>query len=159
MGFLGKLFGKGTRPPASDDRAFNGNEPFMEHPTGEFSTALEAITSAFTRLESCDMANRWIVFSGQGQGSHSEAYFIADVRYLDRTFDVGEASVNFVAVLSQAGIDPSLVGFEQLAGGSVKLANAKLRELALFLNSLFTSQLGVRPFDGEDDYAVGAEWE
>lgn len=159
MGFFGKLFGKGDRPPEPPKAASDDDGPFMEHPSGKFSTAQEAMASAFARLDSPDMRDRWIVFSGQGQGSRPDAYHIVDVRYSARTFDLGDATVDVLAALSGAGLDPASVGLEQLTDGSVKLAKATPTELAKFLNSLLTGQMGIRPFDGEDDYAVGAEWE
>ena len=159
MGFLDKLFGKGKRPSVPPEAAFGADEPFMEHPSGEFSSAVEAMTSAFARLDALDMSGRWIVFSGQGQGSRPDAYQVADVRYSARTFDFGDAPVDAFAALSAAGLDAASLGMEQVAKGTVKFVNATPAELARFLNSVLTAQMGIRPFDGEDDYAVGAEWE
>lgn len=159
MGFLGKLFGKGKRPSVPPEAASNGDEPFLEHPSGEFSTAVAAMTSAFARLDSLDMTGRWIVFSAQGQGSRADACHIVDVRYSARTFDFGHATVDVLAALSEAGLVATSVGLEKLPDGSAKLVKATPAELAGFLNALFTGQLGIRPFEGEDDYAVGAEWE
>jgi hypothetical protein len=81
------------------------------------------------------------------------------VRYAAHTFDFGDAPVDVLAALSGAGLDTATIGVEQSAEGTVKLVNATPADLARFLNSVFTAQLGIRPFDGENDYSVGAEWE
>ena len=44
------------------------DEPFMEHPTGEFPDAVAAMTSTIERLRSIRNWDHWIAFCGQGQG-------------------------------------------------------------------------------------------
>jgi len=55
MSFFSKLFGQKSNDPPD-------GEPFMEHPTGEFKSSLEAMTSAFKRLKAGSYADRWIDF-------------------------------------------------------------------------------------------------
>ena len=47
---------------------------------------------------------------------------------------------------------------ERVPPTSVRVAGASPEQFAALLDALFRSQLGVRPFEDEEDYAVGAEW-
>src|SRR6478672_10757893 len=92
MSFFSKLFGRESNVPP-DDR------PFLEHPSGEFDSALEAMTSAMRRLKSGGYADRWITFSGQGRGHDEDSYQIEDVPVRGNTLDLRGQSVDLAAVL------------------------------------------------------------
>lgn len=151
MSFLDKLFG---RKEPSD----NGRGPFMEHPTGRFRTALEAITSAMKRLESVDYQGRWITFSGQGMGDGPDTYPIEDVPFQEHTFDLRGQSLDADSLMDFAQLDKSEVPVEVDSGGMVTLPGATPEQLARFLDAVFRQHFGIKPHEGKNDYAVGAEW-
>lgn len=152
MGFFTKLFGKKNEPAHED-------VPFMEHPTGEFDTAYQAICSAMQRLDQMAMEGRWITFCGQGQGQHPDSYHIEDVRFSGRTFDLIGETVDLESILNSADLSGAGINVEISADGKVTLGNATSEQLASFLDALFRKHYGIKPFDDEgDDYAVGAEW-
>ncbi|MCI0340284.1 MAG: hypothetical protein L0216_03905 [Planctomycetales bacterium] len=131
--------------------------PFLEHPTGEHSTALDAIVSAMERLAALPCWDRWITFSGQGAGARADAIHIVDVRVLHETLDVGAHSFDLPAVLRAAGLD-ALRPKIPVREGRIELRGATPQQVGVFVDALFRVGLGIRPFPGEEDYAVGAEW-
>ncbi len=151
MGFFGRLLGR-------RDLSARDDAPFMEHPTGEFATAREAICSAMHRLDQMGMEGRWITFSGQGRGFRPDAYQIEDVLFSGRTFDLGAESIDLESILHSAGLSDAGVAAETSSDGKVTLASATPEQLASFLDTLFKKHFGIGPFEGKDDYAVGAEW-
>jgi len=130
----------------------------MEHPTGEFDTAIQAIRSAMERLDRMDMGDRWITFSGQGQGHRVDSYQIADVKFRDRTFDLVGQAVDLTPILDSTGLTRAGVKVETSPDGRITLPDATPEQLARFLDALFQQHFGITPFEGENDYAVGAEW-
>jgi hypothetical protein len=154
MGFLDRLFGK--RPPAA---ATSGDdEPFMEHPTGDFPNAVAAMTDAIARLRALDSWANWITFGGQGQGARPDSMHLAEVRLLGDEIQLPGHEVDRDAVLKLAGLADAALDLEVRTGGSLRVGHATAEQLARLLDALFRGPLGVRPFDGETDYAVGAEW-
>lgn len=161
MGFLKKLFGNNNPPEDSIpqvDIQPDDQEPFMEHPTGEFDTSLQAITSAMQRLDRIDMKERWITFSGQGQGSSTDSYQIEDVKFRNKTFDLTEQTVDLPAIMASIGLDQANINVEICPEGKITLPDATPEQLARFLDALFQKHFAIKPFEGEQDYAVGAEW-
>ncbi len=159
MSFLARLFGR-TEPPQGDgpgDDRPDEEGPFMEHPTGEFPTARSAIESAVGRLRSLERWDDWITFSGQGMGTHPDSCHIVDIRMRDDILDTGIPGIPLDEVLECSGLSHTGITTESLNGSAFRLVGANPAQAATFLDALF-SHLGVRPFDGEDDYAVGAEW-
>jgi hypothetical protein len=155
MSFIDKLFGgKKTPPPDHQENDI----PFMEHPTGEFKSALAAIASAMSRLERIGNIDKWITFSGQGQGHRPDSYQIENVPYRRHTFDLRGQSVDLDAVTKFAGLNKANVVVERDSEGRITLPNASAEDLARFLDSLFRIHFGIKFFEGEDDYATGAEW-
>lgn len=151
MGLLSKLFGKRPAPPR-DDR------PFLEHPSGEFVTALLAIRSAMERLEREGMGGRWIIFSAQGQGGDIDSCRMSDVPFSGCAFDLSGQTLELEAVLESAGLGDAGLAIDCEPNGKVSLPGATPEQLARFLDALFRTHFGIRPFDGEEDYGVGAEW-
>lgn len=150
MSFLGRLFGK--KPPEPDP-----STPFMEHPSGDYSSAKDAIVSALERLARLKGEQRWITFSGQGQGANPNAYHIEDVKVRGRSIDVGTASIDIDQVLRATGLTRDQVGLTE-DGGMISLPHASCEQMGEFIDALFRVGLGVRPFKDDEDYAVGAEW-
>ena len=159
MSFLKRLFGQ-SEPPEGDNPSCDSTDeegPFMEHPTGEFPTARDAIESTLCRLRSLERWDDWITFSGQGMGARPDSYYVVDVRMRDDVLDSGVPGIPLGEVLERSGLLHAGITTDSLDETAFRLVGADPAQTAAFLDSLFF-QLGVRPFDGEDDYAVGAEW-
>ena len=76
--------------------------PFMEHPTGEFSTAVDAMENAIARLRALPEWNRWITFCAQGEGSSPDTTRCAEVRLLSDVLELSrQLNVARIASLAQ----------------------------------------------------------
>jgi hypothetical protein len=144
MSFLKKIFGA---KPAG---------PFMEHPTGDFDSAVAAMEDAIRRLRELRSWEQWITFGAQGEGGGPDSYEFAEVRMLRDKLDVGEKPLDVPRIVQAARTGaPSLVA----DGAHYSVAAASPREVAQLLDAIFRHHFGLRPFaDERDDYAVGAEW-
>jgi len=151
MGILSKIFGKSDLLPQDD-------APFMEHPTGEFDTALQAIRTAMQRLDQMDMGDRWIDFCGQGQGATQELTQIESVPFNGRTFDLSGQTVDLPLILDSSGLSHAGVKVVTSPDGKITVPDATPEQLARFLDALFQKHFGIKPFEDEGDYSVGAEW-
>lgn len=131
--------------------------PFMEHPTGDFDSAIAAMEDAVRRLRALPKWDQWIAFSAQGEGHGEDSYEFAEVRMLRDKLDVGEKPLDIVRVIQAARTGASSL----VANGTqYSVAAASPREVAQILDAIFRQHFGLRPFADEgDDYAVGAEWE
>jgi hypothetical protein len=130
--------------------------PFMEHPTGNFNTAIEAMEDAVRRLRELPEWKEWITFSAQGEGHDPDSYEFAEVRMRGDTLDVGGGPLPLDSISRASGVARSA-----LAGGAdqYSVAGASPNEVARLLDAVFRHHFGIRPFAVEgDDYAVGAEW-
>jgi hypothetical protein len=131
--------------------------PFMEHPTGDFDSALDAMEDAVKRLRKLSNWDRWITFSAQGEGDTPESYEFADVRMLRDRLDAGDRPLDVALVVQAAHAGSASLVAE---GKHYSVAAASPREVAQILDAIFRHHFGLRPFaDEDDDYAVGAEWE
>lgn len=149
MSFFSKLFGKG-KPPPDDD------QPFMEYPSDDYESSLQAMTSAFERLKSGGFADRWITFSGQGKGHDEDSDQVEEVKVRGNTLDLRGQTLDLPALLKFAKMQGQIVDVD--SEGMVTLPNAKPDEMARFLDAVFQKHFGIHPHDDDDDYAVGAEW-
>ena len=144
MSFLKKMFGA---KPAG---------PFMEHPTGDFDSAVAAMEDAVRRLRELRSWEQWITFSAQGEGGRPDSYEFAEVRMLCDKLDVGERPLDVPRIVQAARTGASALAAD---GTYCSLAAASPREVAQILDAIFRHHFGIRPFaDEDDDYAVGAEW-
>jgi hypothetical protein len=127
----------------------------MEHPTGQFTTAVEAMADAIQRLRMLPEWNEWIVFCAQGAGQHENSYHLGEIRMRRESIDPGiPIDVETIAKAAQVETS-SIVGVEEI----YKLPGSTPLEAARILDAIFRNHLGIRPFAGEgDDYAIGAEW-
>ena len=131
-------------------------EPFMEHPTGEYVTAIDAMEAAIARLRALPEWNQWITFCAQGEGESPESIHFAEVRLLSDILEVN-TPVNLAQLTTQAQVPRHAL--TEAGKTRYSIVAATPREAAQILDALFRYQLGVRPFaDEDDDYAVGAEW-
>jgi hypothetical protein len=152
MGWLQRIFGGGAGRSESD----SSSEPFMEHPTGEFATAIEAMEDAVRRLRALAPRERWISFSAQGAGQDADSYEFAEIRMLGHQLDVGETPLDVARIVQTAGVGASALVRD---GEQYSVAGASPREVAQILDAIFRDHCGLRPqADEDDDYAVGAEW-
>jgi hypothetical protein len=144
MSFFKKIFGA---KPAG---------PFMEHPTGDFGSAVAAMEDAVRRLRELPNWEQWITFSAQGEGHGPDSYEFAEVRMLRDKLDVGEKPLDIPRVVQAANTGASSLAAD---GAQYSVAAASPREVAHILDAIFRHHFGLRPFADEgDDYAVGAEW-
>lgn len=146
MSLWKKIFAKDEAPDP---------EPFMEHPTGTFKNAIDAMEDAVRRLRKLG-AKEWITFSAQGEGNGPDSYAFAEVRMLADQLGAVEKPLNIPAIIqaAQTGANALVPN-----GPHYSVANASPREVARLLDAIFRTHFGLRPFaDERDDYAVGAEW-
>jgi hypothetical protein len=149
FGFFKKLLQKKEPDP--------GSAPFMEHPTGKFPSAIDAMEDAVTRLRRPPDWDRWITFSGQGQGGRVDSYEFFEVRMLGDKLDVGDQPLDLARIVQAARVKESSL---TAADAHYSVATASPREVAQILDAIFRNHFGLRLHDDrtQDDYAVGAEW-
>ena len=134
----------------------NDDLPFMEHPTGAFRTAEEALGDALERLHALPSWDRWITISAQGMGHREESYEFFEIRVLKNVIDVGAPIGDVPSIIRGAGLDPSFVSH---AGGRLELHGVNPKEAARVLDAIFRIHFLLRSFpEDQGDYAVGAEW-
>lgn len=132
------------------------NEPFMEHPTGKYATAIDAMEEAISRLRALPEWNQWITFCAQGEGSSPESVHFAEIRLLSEILEAG-GPVDVARITAQARVNRRAL--TEAGRTRYSIAAATPREAAQILDALFRHQLGIHPFpDENNDYAVGAEW-
>ena len=152
MGWLNKLFGRGE----SKDSA---RQPFMEHPNGDFDSAIVAMEDAIRRLRQLPNWDQWIDFGAQGDAGGPEGedrYEFAEIKMRRDIIDVGDKPLDLAIIMEKAGTSASSLMKD---GEHYSIAAASPREAAQILDAIFRHHLGIRPFPDEDnDYAVGAEW-
>ncbi|HEX3357919.1 MAG TPA: hypothetical protein VHS31_13185 [Tepidisphaeraceae bacterium] len=149
MRFLDRLFNKKPTPVAA------AGAPFMEHPTGQFKSAVDAMADAIKRLRALPEWKDWITFCAQGVGEDEDSDFMAEIRMRRDELQLDEP-VDVDAIIQHAGVArASLVK----AGENYSVAGASPAEAAWVMDAIFRLCLGIRPHaDEKDDYAVGAEW-
>lgn len=151
MKFLKKLFAKKVVIP-------DIYTPFMEHPTGEFSCAMQAIHSAMVRLDKTDMGEHWLEFCAQGQGASPVQIQCESVLFNNRTFDLSGQTVDLELIMNSSGLRDAGVTVVTGSNGNITLAKATPEQLTDFLDTLFKLHFGIKPFEDTRDYSVGAEW-
>lgn len=150
--------GSSGEPMAPQSR-IDASVPFMEHPSDEHETAVDAMTDAIARLRKLQCWDRWITFSAQGQGDGPDGYHVAELKLLGDRIDAGKVVLDAERALRDAGLEKAGVEVARSPDGHIVLRRFSPRHVAVFMDALFRGQMGIRPHDGEgDDYAVGAEW-
>ncbi len=128
----------------------------MEHPTGDFDSAVAAMEDAVARLRELPKWEQWITFGAQGEGHGPDSYEFAEIRMLRDKLDVGEKPLDVPRIIQAAHSGASSLVAD---GEYYSVAAASPREVAQVLDTIFRHHFGLRPFADEgDDYAVGAEW-
>jgi hypothetical protein len=147
MSIWNKIFGKGKAPDPP---------PFMEHPTGDFDSAVAAMEDAVGRLRHLPSWEQWITFSAQGEGGRPDSYEFAEVRMLGDKLDAGDKPLDIPGIIQAAHTGAASLVAD---GAHYSVAAASPREVAQILDAIFRLHFGIRPFPDEgDDYAIGAEW-
>src|SRR5579871_278382 len=91
MSFLSTFFGKGKTPPSEpliDPSPPGDGEPFMEYPSDDYDSSLEAMTSAFERLKTSSRGDCWITFCAQGKGHDEDSCQSEDLLVRNNTLDL-----------------------------------------------------------------------
>jgi len=133
------------------------DRPFMEHPSGEFETAVDAMADAIKRLRALPEWNDWIAFSAQGMGDRADSYHFAEIRMRRNELKLKNAiDIDIESVTKQAHVPRSCLSKNE---DVFSVEKATPIEAARILDVIFRDYLGIRPHTGEgDDYAVAAEW-
>ncbi len=133
------------------------NQPFMEHPSGEFESAVTAMADAIERLRMMPALDKWTTFCAQGIGGRMESYHFATIRMrqgkivFEKPLDVDLHLVTKLANVPDGALSKTPDGYS--------VANSTPAQAARLLDVFFRQYLGIRPHDDEgDDYAVAAEW-
>lgn len=130
-------------------------EPFMEHPTGEFATVIEAMADAIHRLRRLPAWNEWITFCAQGTGQDENSYHLGEIRMRRGSIDPG-VPIDVEMVAKAAHVQASHIVAEDRI---YELPGTTPLEAARILDAIFRNHLNIRSFADEgDDYAIGAEW-
>jgi hypothetical protein len=133
------------------------DRPFMEHPSSEFETGVDAMGDAIKRLRALPEWNNWITFHAQGMGSRLHGYHFAAIRMrhgeikFEKPIDI---DIQFVT--KRAGVPQSCLSKTE---DGYSVANASPVQAARIMDVIFRHYLGIRPHTGEgDDYGIAAEW-
>lgn len=131
--------------------------PFMEHPSGDFETAVDAMADAIKRLRALSEWDKWITFHAQGMGGRADSYHFAAIRMRQGEIAFEKPlDVEVQKVTNQASVPESCLSRTE---GGYSIAKATPIQAARIMDVIFRQYLGIRPHTGEgDDYGIGAEW-
>ena len=157
------------KPDNADDAKLKPvQRPLVQHPSGDFETAVEAMAFAITSLRALPVWDKWITFCAQGMGPRVDTYHFASIRmrqgeitFLVETNTLAwtqkTLELDIKAVTNRSGVPESCLSKTE-AGYSVSKATPI--QAARLMDVIFRQYMGIRPHTGEgDDYAFGAEWE
>lgn len=131
-------------------------DPFMEHPTGDFGNAVDAMADAFRRLRELPDWNEWITFCAQGMGPRLDSYHFAEIGLRKDQLRLNSL-IDVETVIKKAGVNNFCLAKN---GDHYSVAEASPAEAAQILDAIYRHHLGIQPHTGEgDDYAIGAEWD
>src|SRR6185503_11698435 len=122
MSIFKKIFG--TKPAG----------PFMEHPTGDFDSAVAAMEDAVRRLRELRSWEQWITFGAQGEGHGPDSYEFAEIRMLRDKLDIGDRPLDIPRVLEAARIGASSLVAD---GTHYSVTAATPRDVAQILDAIF----------------------
>lgn len=153
-----------SNEPRQPDSKFTNNGgvkpmdlPFMDHPSGQFGTAVDAMADAIKRLRALPDWKNWITFSAQGMGSRVDSYHIADIRIRRDELEFQQPiQIDIGLVIKRANVPETCLIKN---GDTYSIAKATPIQAARVLDVIFRHYMAIRPHTGEgDDYALGAEW-
>jgi hypothetical protein len=132
------------------------DKPFMEHPTGQYATAMDAIEDTILRLRALEKWNQWITFCAQGEGTSPDSIHFAEVRLLSDVLET-DTELNALEICAKAEVSGN--AFAEAGRNRYSIASATAKEAARIIDAILRGPLEIHPFpDEDDDYAVGAEW-
>lgn len=135
--------------------------PFMEHPSGDFETAIDAMTDAIARVRSLPFwsfkRSKWINISAQGMGAHHDATACYEIRMRGARIEIPSANLNLAHIAQMANLNTNTIKFIDSQYDTTSLT---AKDTATFVDAVFRHHFGLQPFpDENNDYAVGFEWE
>ncbi len=84
------------------------DRPFMEHPSGDFKTAVDAMADAIERPRALPEWNNWITFCAQGMGGRVDSYEFAKIQMRQDEFKLQRPmDVDLDLVARRAGVSRS----------------------------------------------------
>ena len=130
--------------------------PFMEHPSGDFDSAVDAMADAIARLRGLPRWDTWITFFAQGCAGRPDTYSFQEIRMLGDDIQIDGGALDISRVCEATGVSPnSLIR----TNSHYRLNALSPRDTARLFDFIFRFQYGLGPHADEDpDYAVGAEW-
>jgi hypothetical protein len=133
------------------------DRPFMEHPSGDFETARDAMADAIKRLRALPQWDKWITFHAQGMGSRVDSYHFAAIQMRrDEIKFEKPMEIDIQLVTKRAGAPETCLSKTE---EGYSIATATPIQAARIMDVIFRQYMGIRPHTGEgDDYAIGAEW-
>jgi hypothetical protein len=136
--------------------AFTRGAPYLEHPTQEHPTVVDALAAALERRAEWIRTSGRVTLTAQGPGPTLDTYRFASVVLDPDGVDLKCHGVDVDAVARVAGVADN--GFPTTLDGT-RLAVPKVApaRLARFLDAYFRHERGIGTFPGEGDYALGAE--
>jgi len=160
------------KQPAADNKAKDAkvkpmDRPFMEHPSGDFDTPVDAMADAIKRLRALPEWDKWITFNAQGMGGRVDSYHFAairmrrgEIKFMVQTNTLAwvekQVELDIPAVTKRAGVPDSCLSKK---GDAYFVSEATPIQAARIMDIIFRQYMGIRPHTGEGDgYAVGAEW-
>lgn len=157
VGLMGLGLLWGVRHTVRETRAVPTPEgPIVEHPGGDFDTAVDAITQAIARIRDPAFAGRTISLSAQGSSGGSEASSFASIQWRDGTFTFAEPVAELDALCRAAGMAPTEFTVDR-RNCTLTAPTVDAPRLAGLIDRIFRTRFDIRPFAGETDYAFGAE--
>ena len=128
---------------ASNGRTQADRKPFMEHPTGDFKTAVDAIANAVKRLRALQHWKDWITFTAQGAGSRPDSIRSAEIRLRKEELRLQKGiEIDPVKVTQWAGVNKSWLS---KAHGIYSLAKATPIQAARIMDVIFRKYLECVP--------------
>src|SRR6266536_3931703 len=122
-------------------------EPFLEHPTGEHETAVDAIEHTIRKLRAQPESTRWLTLCAQGAGASDDSIHSAEVRIWNDKLDAG-GSLNVGEITSLAEVSSDRIVPE---GALYSIATATPEEAARLLDTVFRRHFQIRPFPEDQD--------
>src|ERR1700761_4048377 len=106
--------------------------PFMEHPSGEFASAVNAMADAIKRLRALPQWNDWITFCAQGMGAREDTYHMAENRVRQDEMEL-EESLDVKQITNLAGVAESKL---ESIGTNYSVRNMSAEEAARIMNAI-----------------------
>jgi hypothetical protein len=133
-------------------------KPFLEHPSGDHETAVEAMADAIARLRALPEWDGWITFQAQGMGGRLDSYHFAKIAMRKEEIKPEEPlAIDLDLVARRARVSRSYLA--KVGKRAYSVGRATPKQTARVLDTIFRQYMGICPHTGEgNDYAVGVDW-